>query len=58
MTPEKYRRAAQHLWNDGADGIYLFNWLNFSEPQWDGKQYEPPLEVLNELGDPRTLQAR
>jgi len=56
MIAEKYRRAAQHLWNDGADGIYLFNWLNFSLPQWDGKQFEPPLEVLKELGDLKTLQ--
>jgi hypothetical protein len=55
MTAAKYRRAAQHLWNDGADGIYLFNWLNFSEPHWAGKQFEPPLEVLKELGDPKML---
>ena len=56
MTAARYRRAARHLWNDGADGIYLFNWLYFSKPEWGGKQLEPPLEVLKELGDPQKLQ--
>lgn len=55
MTAAKYRRAARHLWNDGADGIYLFNWLHYADPQWGGKQFDPPIEVLKELGDPKTL---
>jgi hypothetical protein len=58
MTAAKYRRAARHLWEDGADGIYLFNWLHYANPKWGGKQFDPPVEVLKELGDPKTLQGR
>ena len=54
LTAEKYRRAARHLWNDGADGIYLFNF--FTTREWDDQSFEPPFEVLRELGDPKTLQ--
>ena len=56
LTAEQYRRAAKHLWANGADGIYLFN---FFEPRcwgaWGDKSHEPPFEVLKELGDPKTL---
>ena len=31
LTAEKYRRAAKHLWADGADGIYLFNFFTCRE---------------------------
>jgi hypothetical protein len=44
---ENYRRAARHFWQDGADGVYLFN---FFTPREDF--VEPPFEVLKELGDP------
>ena len=54
LTPEKYRRAAKHLWVDGADGIYLFNF--FTTREWEDKSFEPPFEVLKELGDPKRLQ--
>ena len=48
LSPEQYRRAARHLWNEGADGIYLFN---FFCPREEGeKSFEPPFEVLQELG--------
>jgi len=55
MTAAKYRRAARHLWADGADGVYLFNFFRFSIGE---EQFEPPSEVLSELGDPEALQAK
>ncbi len=54
MTAEKYRRAAKHLWEDGADGIYLFNFFTTRE---NGKEaFEPPFEVLKSLGEPSQLE--
>jgi len=53
LTPEKYRRAARHLWNDGADGIYLFNF--FTTREWGPESWEPPFELLKELGDKKLL---
>jgi len=54
LTPAKYRRAARHLWDDGADGIYLFN---FFTPREHGENsHEPPFEVLGDLGDRQTLK--
>lgn len=53
LTPAKYRRAARHLWRDGADGIYLFNF--FTTREWATEAFEPPFEVLRELGDPAAL---
>jgi hypothetical protein len=54
LSPDEYRRAARHVWADGADGIYLFN---FFCPRDEGdKAFEPPFEVLNELGDPKALR--
>jgi len=50
LTAEKYRRAARHLWNDGADGIYLFNFFTTRENGPDA--FEPPFEVLRDLGTP------
>lgn len=49
LTPEKYRRAAQHLWSDGADGIYLFNF--FTTREYGPESWEPPFEVLRDLAD-------
>ena len=49
LTADKYRRAAKHLWADGADGIYLFNFFTSREKGKDAR--EPPFEVLKELGD-------
>jgi hypothetical protein len=50
LSPDDYRRAARHLWADGADGVYLFN---FFCPREEGeKGFEPPFEVLKELGKP------
>lgn len=49
LTAEKYRRAAAHLWKDGADGIYLFNFFTTRENGNDS--FEPPFDVLKDLGD-------
>ncbi len=56
LTAEKYRRAAEHLWRDGADGIYLFNF--FTSREFHAKAFEPPFEVLSELGDRAAMLAR
>ncbi len=56
LTPEKYRRAARHLWAEGADGIYLFNFFTARERGEDA--FEPPFEALRELGDPAALGRR
>lgn len=53
LTPEKYQRAARHLWKDGADGIYLFNF--FTTREAGPKSTEPPFEVLKQLGDKNLL---
>ena len=53
LTADKYRRAARHLWNDGADGTYLFNF--FTTREWHHQSFEPPFEVLQDLGDPNRL---
>ena len=49
LTADKYRRAAKHLWADGADGIYLSNFFTSREKGKDVR--EPPFEVLKDLGD-------
>lgn len=46
LTPKQYRRAARHIWDEGADGIYLFNFFITREGST-----EPAFEVLNQLGD-------
>ncbi len=50
LTPKLYRRAARKIWDDGANGIYLFNFLITRE---GGR--EPSFEVLTELGNPTAL---
>ena len=54
LTAAGYRKAARHLWNDGADGIYLFNF--FTTREREGDAFEPPFEVLGEIGHPSGLQ--
>ena len=54
LTPTKYRRAARHLWTDGADGIYLFNF--FTSREHDEESHEPPFEILGDIGDRTTLR--
>lgn len=48
--PNAYRRIARRLWQDGADGILLFNFFTTRER---GK--EPPFELLDEIGNPKTI---
>jgi hypothetical protein len=49
LTREQYRRAARHLWSDGANGVYLFNLFSY----WtDSITREPSLDVLQDLGTP------
>jgi hypothetical protein len=55
LTPDQYRRAARHLWADGADGVYLFNF--FTTREWEKDASEPPFEVLKDIGDPKTIPA-
>ena len=42
-----YRRIARQLWQDGADGIMLFNFFAHRE-----RKEEPPFALLDVLGDP------
>jgi hypothetical protein len=47
LTAAKYRVAAKNLQQDGADGIYLFNF--FTTREYGAESWEPPFEVLKEL---------
>ena len=51
LTPRQYRRAARHIWNEKADGIYLFNFFITREGST-----EPAFEVLSQLGDPGVVE--
>jgi sugar lactone lactonase YvrE len=55
LSAEKYRRAALRLWNEGADGIYLFNF--FTTREYDAEAWEPPFEALAQLGARSTIEA-
>lgn len=48
-TEEDFQRIAGDLWKERPDGIYLFNFFT-----WRERGKEPPFEILNELGRPRT----
>jgi hypothetical protein len=54
VEPERdtYRRIARELWEEGVDGILLFNFFTRREA---GK--DPPFDLLKELGAPETIQA-
>ncbi len=53
VEPEQdtYRTMAWDLYQDGADGISLFNFFTTRE-RGEG----PPFELLNELGEPTTIE--
>ena len=51
-STDTYRDIARKLWEDGADGILLFNFFTSRE-----NRGEPPFELLSELGDPATIEA-
>ena len=44
--PDRYREIARHLWQEGADGILVFNFFTTRE-----NDREPPFYVLNEIGE-------
>ena len=50
LKADDYRREARHLWNDGADGIYRFNF--FTSREHDENSVDPPFEIFREIGDP------
>lgn len=54
-TADEYRRAALHLWQEGVDGIYLFNF--FTPREGGSRASEPPFFVLSDLGDRKKLEA-
>ncbi len=47
LTADEYRDSATQLIKAGADGVYLFN---FFTPREEEVPYEPPFEVLRDLG--------
>lgn len=55
LVAASYRRAARRLWNEGADGIYLFNF--FTTREYGAEAWEPPFEALSQLGSPQSLDA-
>lgn len=52
LTGHEYRQAATELLKSGSDGVYLFNF--FTTREGGEKAYEPPFDVLSDLGNPRT----
>jgi hypothetical protein len=48
LTADEYRHAAKKLIEKGSDGVYLFNF--FTSREGGENAYEPPFEVLDELG--------
>jgi len=50
---ETYRRIARQLWQDGVDGILLFNFFTTRER---GK--EPPFQIIHEIGLPDMAAAK
>lgn len=50
LSADEYRQAAKELTKRGADGIYLFNF--FTSREGGAAAYEPPFEVLRDLGGP------
>ena len=55
LTGRKYRRAARHLFDERVDGIYLFNF--FTTREYGAGAWEPPFEVLAQLGSREALEA-
>ena len=47
---DKYRRIAGQLYDDGVDGILMFNFFTSRE-----KGLEPPFASLKELGNQETI---
>lgn len=47
LNAAEYRQAADKLIKEGADGVYLFNFITSRE---EAKPYEPPFEIMKDLG--------
>ena len=48
---DNYRRIAKRLWEDGVDGIMMFNFFTCRQ-----RGVEPEFGLLQELGDPRKIK--
>ncbi|MBB76247.1 MAG: hypothetical protein CMJ75_17200 [Planctomycetaceae bacterium] len=48
LSSDEYRHSATTLIKANADGVYLFNF--FTSREGGAAAYEPPFEVLNNLG--------
>lgn len=48
LNANSYRRAANNLRAEGADGIYLFNF--FTTREYGAESWEPPFGVFSDLG--------
>jgi sugar lactone lactonase YvrE len=55
LNAANYRRAATRIWNEKVDGVYLFNF--FTTREFDAESWEPPFEVLAQLGSVESLEA-
>lgn len=53
LDAKGYRKAARQLWDDGASGVYLFNF--FTTREYDQTAWDPPFEVLEQLGSAEKL---
>ncbi|TWU04187.1 hypothetical protein CA54_60690 [Symmachiella macrocystis] len=51
-SADNYRRIAKRMWDDGVDGIMMFNFFTCRE-----LGTEPEFGLLKELGDPSQLKA-
>lgn len=49
---DDYRRIARRLWDDGVDGILMFNFFTCRQ-----RGVEPEFALLKELGDPEALKS-
>ncbi len=49
---DSFRRVADTLWKNGADGVLLFNFFTSRH----SRNEEPFLDLLHELGDPSTIK--
>lgn len=48
---DNYRRIAKRLWDDGVDGIMMFNFFTCRQ-----RGIEPEFDLLRELGDPKKIK--
>jgi hypothetical protein len=56
LTAEQYRRSGRSLRDEGADGLYLFNF--FTTREYGADAFEPPFDVLRDLFGPTPKYSR